>query len=232
MARIAETSSMDDTHYYLDLAAAFVRGRLPDAPALPPAELLEYGRRHGLRVHKFKRSVELPRVRKVLGVLRSLGPTNLLDIGSGRGVFLWPLLNAFPDLPVTALDRSPQRVGDLEAVRRGGIERLSPVAGDVTALNFPAASFDVVTILEVLEHLPDAAAGAREVLRMCERFVVASVPSKPDDNPEHLRLYTAETLTELFTSAASDLRATANVKCEYVPNHIIAIVRKGGSDSR
>jgi ubiquinone/menaquinone biosynthesis C-methylase UbiE len=217
---------MDDIRYYLDLAAAFVRGRLPDAPDLPPAELVEYGRGHGLRVHKFKRSAELPRVRKVLGVLHSLGPSSLLDIGSGRGAFLWPLLDAFPELPATALDRSPQRVADLEAVRWGGIERLTPVSGDVTALDFPDAAFDVVTILEVLEHLPDAAAGAREVLRVCERFVVASVPSKPDDNPEHVRLYTAETLTELFENAAADLGVMVTVKCEYVLNHIVAVVRK------
>ena len=91
---------MNESHYYLDLGAAFVRGRLPDAPDLPPAELIEYGRAQGLRVHKFKRSAELPRVRKVLGVLRSLGPSDLLDIGSGRGTFLWPLLDAFPNVQV------------------------------------------------------------------------------------------------------------------------------------
>ena len=217
---------MTDAHYYLDLAAAFVRGRLPDAPDLPPPELVEYGREQGLRVHKFKRSAELPRVRRVLGVLRSLGPTSLLDIGSGRGAFLWPLLDAFPELRVTALDRSPQRVADLEAVRWGGVERLTPTSGDVTALDFPDSTFDVVTILEVLEHLPTPSAGAREALRVCERFVVASVPSKPDDNPEHLRLYTTETLSELFASAAADLGVTVSVKCEYVPNHIVAVVRK------
>ncbi|NJM35092.1 MAG: AAA domain-containing protein [Rhodomicrobium sp.] len=30
-------------------------------------------------------------------------PESLIDFGSGRGVFLWPLLDAFPDLPVMAV---------------------------------------------------------------------------------------------------------------------------------
>lgn len=217
---------MTQSHYFLDLAAAFVRGRLPDAPDLPSLELIEYGREQGLRVHKFKRTNELPRVRKVLGILRSLSPTNLLDVGSGRGTFLWPLVDAFTHLSVTALDRSPQRVADLEAVRWGGIDRLTGVSGDVTQLDFPDGSFDVVTVLEVIEHLTDPAAGAREVLRVARRFVVASVPSKPDDNPEHLRLYTAEMLTHLFEEAASVLAFGVAVKCEYVLNHIVAVVRK------
>jgi ubiquinone/menaquinone biosynthesis C-methylase UbiE len=217
---------MTDAYYYLDLAAAFVRGRLPDAPDLSPAELIEFGRAQGLRVHKFKRSAELPRVRKVLGILQSIQPQELLDIGSGRGTFLWPLLDTFPTLAITALDRSPERVADLEAVRWGGIERLTAAAGDVTALEFPDAAFDVVTVLEVLEHLTDPAAGAREVLRAARRFVVASVPSKPDENPEHLRLYTPETLTDLFESAADALGVRVVVKCEHVLNHIIAVIRR------
>jgi ubiquinone/menaquinone biosynthesis C-methylase UbiE len=216
----------DADYYYLDFAAAYVRGRLPDAPSLAPVELIEHGRSHGLRIHKFKRTTELPRVRKVLGALHGLQPAELLNIGSGRGAFLWPLLDAFPHLPVTALDRAPQRVADLEAVRWGGVDRLTAVAGDVTKLDVADGAFDVVTILEALEHLTDPLAGDREVLRVARRFVVASVPSKPDDNPEHLRLYSAESLTELFESTAADLGLSAVVKCEYVLNHIISLVRR------
>jgi ubiquinone/menaquinone biosynthesis C-methylase UbiE len=218
---------MLEQHYYTELACAFVRGRLPDAPALPPAELIEYGREQGLRVHKFKRTTELPRVRKVLGLLQGIYPSELLDIGSGRGVFLWPVLDTFPYLPVTALDRAPQRVLDLEAVQLGGIEHLTATTGDVTALDFPADAFDMVTILEVLEHLPNPILGAKEVLRVAKRFVAASVPSQPDDNPEHLHLFTADTLSELFHNAAEELQISITVKCEYVLNHMIALVRKG-----
>lgn len=219
--------SMDERHYYTDFATAFIRGRLPAAPDLPPAELLAYGQAQGLRINKFKRTIELPRVRKVLGLLHSIHPTNVLDIGSGRGTFLWPLLDTFPTLPVTALDRAPQRVHDLEAVQMGGIERLTTVAGDVTALDFPDDAFDVVTMLEVLEHLPSPILGVHEILRVAQRFVVVSVPSQPDDNPEHFHLFTAATLTEMFESAATDLQMAVTIKVSYVLNHMLALVRKG-----
>ena len=62
------TSEMEQ-RYYLEFAAAFVRGRRPDAPELEPGELVEWGRGQGLKIHKFKRNAELPRVRKVLGML-------------------------------------------------------------------------------------------------------------------------------------------------------------------
>ena len=38
----AGSSDFDD-RYYTELAAAFVRGTLPDAPPLPPPELVQFG---------------------------------------------------------------------------------------------------------------------------------------------------------------------------------------------
>lgn len=210
--------------YYLRPAAAFVRGRLGERPG-DDATLFQIGIDAGLRLHKFKRSLELPRVRRVLGILHGLAPADLLDIGSGRGTFLWPLWDTFPHLPITAVERSEQRAADLEATVRGGLDRLTIIQGDVTALALPDARADGVTILEVIEHLPEPNAGVREVLRVARRFIVASVPSKPDDNPEHLHLFNAESLTRLFKVAASDLGLGINVRCEYVLNHLVAVVR-------
>src|SRR5262245_56199193 len=113
----------DDGRYYAELAAAFVRGKIGGADDLSPEESIGLGRERGLRLHKFKRQTELPRVRKVLGVLQGLTPASLLDIGSGRGAFLWPLLDSFQYMRVIGLVRSQERVADIDARPRwGGVQ--------------------------------------------------------------------------------------------------------------
>src|SRR5262249_331171 len=147
--------------YFRQPAAAYVRGRLGAGAndplltrpldALGEADLdavIRAGIEAGLRLHRFKRAMELPRVRRVLGILRGVHPTSLVDVGSGRGAFLWPLLDAFPALGITALDLLDYRVADLQAVRDGGVPTLAAVRGDATALPFPDHAFDVVTLLE------------------------------------------------------------------------------------
>ena len=204
-----------DEHYFLEPLTAFVRGRLQE---LSDEELVGLARGQGWRVHRYKRASELPRVRKVLGMLHGVQPQTLLDLGTGRGVFLWPLLDEFPELPVTCVDTREDRVADLMRVSRGGITRLRATTADIRALPYPDKSFDVVTALEVFEHLDDALPAAREAIRVAQRHVVVSVPSQEDDNPEHLRLFTAASLTELLTSAGA-----ARVTVDHVLNHRLAL---------
>jgi ubiquinone/menaquinone biosynthesis C-methylase UbiE len=205
-------------------AVAFVRGRLAgrlggraeEAP--DEAAALALGRAHGLRLHRFKRTT-LPRVTRALGALRGLGPATLLDVGSGRGTALWPLLEALPATTVVALDRDPVRARDLGAVARGGVAALRAVRGEAARLPFATGSFDGATALEVLEHVLDPAAVARELLRVARRFVVASVPSVEDDNPEHLRLFSVEALEGLFLAAGA-----RRVSTTHVLSHRVAVV--------
>ena len=209
----------NDQRYYTLLAAAFVRGKLGNL-SLSPEELITIGLNRGLRLHKFKRNEELPRVRKVLGILQGLAPLSLLDIGSGRGTFLWPLLDAFPHLEVTAIDINPVRVEDINAVRQGGFSNLRVLLMDATSVESDDKCVDVVTALEVLEHLSSPAQAAAEAVRLARRFVVASVPSKEDDNPEHIHLFDKSSFEELFLSAGA-----RSVKIEYVLNHMIAVAK-------
>ena len=207
---------LDADRYFVALGAAFARGRLPELAGLEDTAAFDEGNARGLRMHKFKRSTELPRVRRVLSTLAGLAPSTLLDVGSGRGVFLWPLLDAFPDLAVTAVDLDPQRAGDLDAVRRGGVGRLSAAEMDAAALRFEADQFDGVTMLEVLEHMPDPKRAAKEAMRVAKRFVLATVPSKEDDNPEHIHLFDRDSFGRLLEGARS-------VKVDFVLNHIVAL---------
>lgn len=201
--------------YFTDLATAFVRGRLMRDDAT-----VQDGLDAGLRLHKFKVNSELPRVQRILGILRGLAPENLLDIGSGRGTFLWPLLAAFPELSVTAVDSSEWRSSDLAAVQRGGIERLNVVRMDAECPAFVAGAFDVVTILEVLEHLKNPQQALSSLVSVARRFVLLSVPSVPDDNPEHLHLFSLEQLREMARVAGA-----ARTTIEHVLNHRIVLIR-------
>ena len=221
--------------YYQRLAAAFVRGKLTDAAvraayprlftlpleALSAEEweqIIQLGLEHGLRLHRFKRTMDLPRVRRVLGILRGLQPVSLLDVGSGRGAFLWPLLDAFPMLPVTTIDLLDYRVADMQAMRDGGIALLSASRQDVTVLPFADRSFDVVTMLEVLEHIPDTEKALAEVCRVAARCVIFSVPSKADDNPEHLHLFTEQRLRALLA-----VQGARQANVSYVLNHMLVV---------
>lgn len=218
---MADVESFGGERYYTRLAAAYVRGKLGGlAPRLAEEELIAAGLAAGLRLHKFKRNAELPRVRKVLGVLRGLAPESLLDVGSGRGTFLWPLLDAFPGLRVTSVDVNPVRVADVAAVSAGGLANLNALRMDAEALEVEDNYAEVLTALEVLEHLPSPRKAAAEAVRVASRYVVASVPSKEDDNPEHVNLFDARAFESLFLDAGA-----RGVKVDYVPNHMIAVVK-------
>jgi 2-polyprenyl-3-methyl-5-hydroxy-6-metoxy-1,4-benzoquinol methylase len=220
MSEAAGTDYGDD-RYFTRLVAAYVRGKLArDAARLSQEELIAAGLAGGLRLHKFKRSTELPRVRKVLGILRGLSPTSLLDVGSGRGTFLWPLLDAFPWLEVTAVDVNPVRVEDIAAVGLGGVSNLRALRMDAESLELEDKYAEVVTTLEVLEHLASPRKAAAEAVRVASKYVVASVPSKEDDNPEHINLFDARGLESLFLDSGA-----RGVKVEYVLNHMLAVVK-------
>jgi ubiquinone/menaquinone biosynthesis C-methylase UbiE len=116
----------------------------------------------------------------------------------------------------------------VEAVRLGGVDRLTAHQKDVTDLGFDDAAFDVVSMLEVLEHIPDAAQAVSEVVRVARRFVVLSVPSKPDDNPEHIHLFNESRIRALFAAAG-----VTRLTIDYVLNHMILVanVTQQGAES-
>lgn len=214
--------------HYLPFAVAYLRGALELAGdelagALTDDELLARGQAAGLDLHRFKRTAQLPRVRAVIGALRGFAPARLLDLGSGRGAFVWPLLDALPHLPLTATDVLERRVRVFVCAGRGGLAQLSAVRADMTELPFADGSADCVTALEVLEHLPGDGPerAAREALRVARTAVIATVPSHEDDNPEHVHLFDPRRFDELFRAAGA-----RRVTVEHVLNHTVAVALK------
>ena len=183
--------------YYERPLEAYLRGSGCQTAAGCP-DTYAAGKATGLKVHYFKRSSLLPRVGLVLGFLRGIEFDSLLDVGSGRGAFLWPFLDAFPDKETHVVDLLPQRVALHRAVAAGGTFNLHVHEGDIRSLALPDKSVDVVTLLEVLEHIPDVAGAVRNAVRMARRHVVVTVPSQKDDNPEHIHLLSKEWLRALF----------------------------------
>ena len=206
--------------YHLPIAAAFVRGRLG---LLSDQEAVARGLAAGLRLHRYKRHPNLPRVERVLGVLRGFAPHSVLDVGSGRGTFLWPLLEAFPRIEVTAVEADPRRAEELLAVSQGGIQHLRVIHGNVERLLLEDHSVDIVTALEVLEHVADPTRAAREAVRVARRAVIATVPSGPDQNPEHLRVFGMNQLQRLWLDASA-----TRVTVEGVRGHWVAVARLDG----
>jgi SAM-dependent methyltransferase len=226
---------MLEQSYFLRSAVAFIRGRALQGYdiAMPPhllnspldslsssewESIFNLGIGSGLRLHKFKRTMGLARVRKIFGILQSLAPENLLDIGSGRGAFLWPLLEEFPTLSITVAEIAHGRARDLDAARLGGLSQLQVFQMDATSLQFPNSTFDVVTILEVLEHIPNPQLAVNELARVATRSILASVPSQADDNPEHIHLFNQVKLTRLFRSAGIQ-----RLNFDFILNHILLV---------
>ncbi|MFW5739254.1 MAG: class I SAM-dependent methyltransferase [Myxococcota bacterium] len=209
-----------ESRFYVRPTAAYVRGTRHDLAEPDDVPTIVNGLEAGLRLHRYKRSRPLPRVRKVLGLLHGLVPQHVLDIGSGRGAFLWPLLEAFPALPVTCIDMDAERVRQLQAVAQGGVSALHAKRMDATALHFGDSAFDLITALEVLEHIEQVEQAIGELVRVGRRFVIASVPSRPDDNPEHLHLLTTKRLTALFERAGAE-----RVDIDAVHNHLVVVVK-------
>ena len=128
--------------YNLKPAAAWLRGHAlkTGTPEIDPellemplevltdAELssfVEIGERTGQKLYPFKSGkAELPRVRQVLGFLHSIEFETLLDVGSGRGVFLLPFLEEFPHVQVTSLDLLDKQVAFLNELAAGGYAEL------------------------------------------------------------------------------------------------------------
>lgn len=117
--------------------------------------------------------------RDVDELLLSARARTMLDVGCGEGTLVhrW----------ATTLRGGPSRlVGvDLEepSLQAGWREHRAPGleyrVGRAESLPFTDGEFDLVSAIEVLEHLPDPSLALREMTRCARRHLLVSVPREP-----------------------------------------------------
>jgi len=101
-----------------------------------------------------------------INALVPLNGQTVLDVGCGGGILAEAM--ARKGAQVTGIDLSDKalKVADLHSLESGIQVRYEKIAAEAMALREPAM-FDVVTCMEMLEHVPDPAA----IVRACAQLV-------------------------------------------------------------
>jgi SAM-dependent methyltransferase len=135
-----------------------------ESPAAPAAEYLHGHHESVLRSHRWRTAENSAGY-----LLPRLSPgMRLLDVGCGPGTITAGLAGLLGDGQVTAIDAAAPIVAEAAAeAGRAGVRNVSFGVGDVHAMPFPDAAFDVVHAHQVLQHLTDPVAALRQMRRVC-----------------------------------------------------------------
>jgi SAM-dependent methyltransferase len=146
------------------------------------------------------------------------GPApRILDAGCGSGRNMVELARLGS---VTGTDVS-ERALELARERDVGAAELAPLE----TLPFDDDSFDLITCLDVIEHIPDDVGALRELQRVVAPggWLVVTVPAYPwlwgrhDEANHHQRRYTKKTLVAAATSAGWQLERLTHFNALLLP---------------
>jgi 2-polyprenyl-3-methyl-5-hydroxy-6-metoxy-1,4-benzoquinol methylase len=109
----------------------------------------------------------------------SVEPASLLDVGCGEGVLTQSWAKLLEPRRVVGIDLDDPLIA-AEWARRPA-PNLTYMAQRTQDVPWPFADgeFDLVTAIEVLEHVPDPAATVAEMARCAGRHLLISVPREP-----------------------------------------------------
>ena len=125
---------------------------------------------------------------------------DLLDVGVGAGQFLNILARSGRFRSVNGIDKTFfKKYTEFEP-------NMTRARGNLAELDFEDDSFDTVTCMEVLEHVPAEVmiAGIGELRRVCRGQLIMSVPfCEPEPiSKTHVRRFLADDIIELFPDAS------------------------------
>lgn len=118
------------------------------------------------------------------GALSELTPRSILDVGCGEGVVTERFAALFPEAAVLGIDADDASL-KADWTRRER-DNLAFQVGSGYALALADSSYDVVSAIEVLEHVERPEDVLAEMARVARRAVVVSVPREPIWRVSHL----------------------------------------------
>lgn len=123
-----------------------------------------------------------------LAHLKLFAPLRIADLGCGGGRNIKELRRMFPQATVAGVDHSAVSVEKAQALNHGDIvtKRCQILEGDVSALPFDDASFDLVTAFETVYFWPGPIESFREVYRILQPNGLFMIVNESDgeDNAE------------------------------------------------
>lgn len=132
-----------------------------------------------IRLFGLPDTIEQQQGRSVLKVLQGRSFSTLLDAGCRQGHYAIRIARLHPNVEVRAIDIDGESVLEGESVRKVlGLKNLSFEKEDVFSLQFKG-SYDVVLLLQVMEHLIDDLTALRNVHRVLRDrgILVITVPN-------------------------------------------------------
>lgn len=109
------------------------------------------------------------------GLVRDASPDSLLDVGCGEGIVTERMAQYVGDGGVTGIDRE---AGNLQP-HWNQRSSISFQVGDACALDFADDSFGMVSMIEMLQLIPDHRAALAESARVGRDWLLVTTPVEP-----------------------------------------------------
>lgn len=137
----------------------------------------------------------------LVGLIRKKEFKTLLDVGCGDGRLINDLHRALPEKKLVGTDYSSHAIEFAKVFNRGG----KFVVGDITNRQLFSTSFDIITLIETLEHIEPSKidsfiAGIAHHLSDDGLFIITVPSTTRAVNAKHYQHFTLETLKQSVAS--------------------------------
>lgn len=170
------------------------------------SNLAKYQSKNFLKKIFIKRFVE-----QIIKIIQELEINNLLDAGCGEGFIMHNTLRKISKVKIDGFDISKQALQDAKKI----LPNNNFFQGDITNIELPNNSYDLVVALEILEHLENQEVALKELKRVTKKYCLISVPWEPffslgnlfcgknikrlGRDKEHLQFWSKKEITDLVS---------------------------------